>query len=85
MNNVNMFFDDKFNDIEFDVSTRKNKKYMIRGDMTNNKWVHFGQMNFEDFTKHNDEDRRKKFRSRNNKWIYRPIYSPAFLSYILLW
>lgn len=71
--------------IEFDVSTRKDKKYMIRGKFTNNKFIHFGQMGYEDYTKHGSTKRRMAFKERNNKWINKPVYSPAFLSYILLW
>ncbi len=27
--------------IELQLSTHKNKKYMIRGEFTQNKWIHF--------------------------------------------
>ena len=52
------------------------------------KWVHFGQMGYEDFTKHNDPIRRHNYLTRtafmrgdwkNNK------YSPNNLSRNLLW
>ncbi len=33
-------------------STRKNKKYMIKDD--NGKLIHFGEMGYEDYTKHKD-------------------------------
>jgi len=65
-------------------STRKDKKYMILKPETN-KWVHFGQMGYEDFTKHKDPERRQKFLIRNNRWRHRDEYSPAYLSYYLLW
>ena len=64
-------------------STRKAKKYMIQDDR--GKWVHFGQKGYEDFTGHGDETRRDKFRSRNRKWATARVYSPAWLSYYLLW
>lgn len=64
-------------------STRKAKKYMIQDDRQ--KWIHFGQKGYEDFTAHNDEKRRDKFRSRNRKWATARVYSPAWLSYYLLW
>lgn len=73
------------NNFDIDISTRKNKKYMIRGDFTEGKWVHFGQMGYEDFTKHKDEKRQDAFIKRNANWIERPVNSPAFLSYVLLW
>ena len=39
-------------------STRKNKKYMILND--NNKYIHFGDSRYQDFTKHQDLNRLKK-------------------------
>ena len=65
-------------------STRSDKKYMIENPFTN-KIVHWGQMNYEDWTKHRDNERRKNFRNRNAKWANADPYTPAFLSYYLLW
>jgi len=42
-------------------STNKNKKYMI---LVNGHKVHFGQIGFADFTKHNDEQRRQNYLMR---------------------
>jgi hypothetical protein len=65
------------------VSTRKDKKYMVlRPDW---KWVHFGQMGYADFTKHNDEKRRDSFWKRNWRWASADRYTPAYLSFHLLW
>lgn len=64
-------------------STRKNKKYMIQNPEGN--WVHFGFFGAEDFTKHKDEKRRKLFRLRNAKWAEADKWTPAWLSYHLLW
>lgn len=77
---------DDADDVELDFSTRINKKYMIRGNFTNDKWVHFGDMKYQDFTKHKDKDRRNKFKLRNAHWNtdYKK-YSPAWFSYYLLW
>lgn len=72
------------NDVELRLSTHKNKKYMIY-DTENNKWVHFGYATMEDYTKHNDDERRRLFRLRNHKWADADEYTPAFLSYYLLW
>ena len=66
------------------LSTRKDKKYMVLNPKTN-KMVHFGQMGYEDYTKHQDENRRELFRKRNHKWATAEKYSPAWLSYNLLW
>ena len=63
-------------------SSRKDKKYMVFDGRT---MVHFGQMGYEDATKHNDLDRINRFKKRNWKWQNSPKYSPAYLSYNLLW
>ena len=63
-------------------STKPDKKYMI---FHNNKFIHFGQMKFDDMTKHNDIHRQNKFLSRNHKWKNSKMFSPAWLSYHLLW
>lgn len=67
-------------------STRWDKKYMILNPHTN-KWVHFGSMNppMEDYTKHKDERRRELFRRRNHKWASASKWTPAYMSYYLLW
>lgn len=70
-------------DKEVLISSRRDKKYMIKAP--NDKMVHFGQMGYEDFTKHKDEERRENFLKRNAKWKDSPIYSPAWLSYYILW
>ena len=67
-------------------STRKNKKYMILND--SNKYIHFGDSRFEDYTKHQDEERRKRYLDRATKikgnWK-KDKYSPNLLSQNLLW
>ena len=63
-------------------SSRKDKKYMVFDGRT---MVHFGQMGYEDATKHNDLDRINRFKKRNWKWQNSPKYSPAWLSWFLLW
>ncbi len=63
------------------------KKYMIY-DPKNNKWVNFGQMGYQDHTKHGNKTRRKNYLTRtkgmlgdwkNNK------YSANRLSRSILW
>ena len=49
------------------------------------KMVHFGQMSYQDATKHHDKDRINRFKKRNWKWQTAPKYSPAWLSDWLLW
>lgn len=68
------------------LSTKKEKKYMVKDP--NGKWVHFGQMDYEDFTKHQDEKRRKNYltRTANIKGDWKSNkYSPNNLSRNLLW
>jgi len=47
-------------------SINKQKKYDIY-DPKNNHWVHFGQMGYEDYTKHKDKKRRKNYLTRSGK------------------
>jgi len=44
--------------------TKADKKYSIF-DKKNNRWVNFGQMGYEDYTKHHDENRRKNYLNRS--------------------
>lgn len=64
-------------------STRKNKKYMVQNP--DGKWIHFGQKGYEDYTKHQDDTRRNNFRKRNAKWETASKWTPAWLSWHLLW
>ena len=63
-------------------STRRNKKYMV---FDGHKFIHFGEMGFEDYTKHHDKTRLEAFRNRNWCWEHSPVYTPRWLSYFLLW
>jgi hypothetical protein len=68
------------------LSTRKDKKYMIQ--KPNGIWVHFGQMGYEDYTKHQDNNRRKSYllRTENIKGKWKDDkYSPNNLSRNILW
>jgi len=69
-------------DVPVYLSTRKTKKYMIKH---NNRWIHFGQMLFKDYTLTKDENKKLNFQKRNHKWANQPKYTPAWLSYNLLW
>ena len=86
--NPNIVYDNAKNLYTFfnlDMSTRQDKKYMIRSPETDYKWVHFGSIDYEDYTKHHDRDRRDNFRRRNARWKNANINTPAYLSYHLLW
>lgn len=70
--------------LEVVYSPRKNKKYRIVNPETN-KFVDFGSIDYEDATLHQDQKRINNFKRRNRKWKDAPKYSPAWLSYHLLW
>jgi hypothetical protein len=74
-------------DVKIQLSDKPMKKYMVFNPYTN-KWIYFGQMGYEDYTKHKDEKRRESYLKRtenirgnwkNNK------YSPNMLSRSILW
>ena len=52
------------------------------------KWVHFGQMGYEDFTKHSDKQRQRKYLKRamniRGNW-FQDAYSPNMVAINLLW
>jgi hypothetical protein len=63
------------------------KKYSIF-DPRKKHWVNFGQLGYEDFTRHHDPIRRKNYltRSRNIKGDWKKNkYSPNNLSIHVLW
>ena len=68
-------------------ATNKNKKYRI-WDKKNLKWVHFGAVGYEDYTKHKNKTRRKNYLMRSKhikgKWRNNP-YSANNLSRHILW
>jgi len=68
-------------------ASRKYKKYKIL-DPKHNTWVNFGQLGYEDYTKHKDKSRRKNYLARSSKmnghWRKNP-YSPNNLSMHILW
>ena len=49
------------------------------------KMIHFGEKGYADFTGHQDEDRRANFKKRNKKWATAEKWTPAWLSYHILW
>ena len=74
-------------DIIIRLSDKPAKKYMLLNPETH-KWIYFGQMGYEDFTKHNDPVRRNNYlrRTENMKGNWKQnIYSPNNLSRNILW
>jgi hypothetical protein len=68
------------------LSTRRDKKYMVT--TPNERIVHFGQMGYEDFSKHRNKTRRKNYLTRSGKikgdWA-KDKYSANNLARKLLW
>lgn len=68
-------------------ANNKYKKYKI-WDNGNNKWINFGQIGYEDYTKHKDKHRRKSYLARSakmpGKWKTNK-YSANNLSRRILW
>ena len=68
-------------------SSKPSHKYMVL-DLINHKWVHFGSIEYEDFTKHQDPLRRKRYlaRATNIKGDWKDNkYSSNNLSINILW
>lgn len=67
------------------LSTRKDKKYMVKSP--EEKYIHFGQMYppMADFTKHKDKARRASYLNRSSGIKGKDKYSPNQLSRNLLW
>ena len=70
-------------EVDLYLSTSKNKKYMVFNE--EGKKIHFGSMLYQDYTKHKDKTRRENFRNRNRRWKDADKFTPAHLSYYLLW
>lgn len=68
------------------LSSKRNKKYMVV--TPKGKIVHFGQMGYEDFTRHRNKIRRKNYLNRSakirGKWK-KDKYSANNLARKLLW
>jgi|LakMenE01Jun11ns_1017448.scaffolds.fasta_scaffold8072132_1 hypothetical protein len=83
--NAQNYFNDP--DIKVYLSKRKDKKYSIY-DPNNKKLIHFGNINYEDYTKHKNLLRRENYikRASNIKgnWKENP-YSANSMSINLTW
>jgi hypothetical protein len=69
------------------ASPLKFKKYRIK-DPVKNKWIDFGDIRYEDYTHHKNEERRRSYLRRagnmNGDWRSNP-YSANNLSIHILW
>jgi hypothetical protein len=68
-------------------ASRSGKKYKIWDPRMKN-WVNFGQLGYEDYTKHHNLKRRRNYLNRSRRirgaWKANP-YSPNNLSMHILW
>jgi len=82
-NNLHKYFG---TETDLYISTRKNKKYMIK--TPNDKWIHWGDVRYEDLTRHLDPIRRESYLRRATnipgKWKDDP-YSSNNLAIWTLW
>ena len=73
--------------VKIKISDKPIKKYMVLNPNTN-KWVYFGQMGYEDYTKHNDAKRRHNYLIRSENIVGNwkdDKYSANSLSRNILW
>ena len=73
--------------VDIRLSNRPKKKYMVHNPHTD-KWIHFGQIGYEDYTKHKDDKRRENYlrRTANMKGNWKEDkYSANNLSRNILW
>lgn len=75
-------------------STRKNKKYMLIGELDGRKkTVHFGAKGMSDYTIHKDPERKERYIKRHQKreakfWTphnKKNLFTPSYLTRYLLW
>ena len=73
------------NNTRLNISTHKNKKYMI---WNNFKMIHFGDIRYEDFTKSNNLEKREAYLKRTanirSSWK-NDKYSANNLARVILW
>jgi hypothetical protein len=73
-------------DIPIYISDKKDKKYMVQNP--DGKWIHFGQLNYQDFTHHLSLLRRNSYltRTANMRGNWKSDkYSANNLSRNILW
>jgi hypothetical protein len=70
-------------------SWRQNKKYAV---LYQEKWIHFGDRRYEDYTIHRDPERRENYRRRASKiqnvygeYTYKNKHYSNYWAYNLLW
>lgn len=70
----------------YGYSKKKDKKYFVT--LKDNTVINYGNINYEDYLIHGDEERRNRFRSRFRSLYNKNknnIYSPIFWTWNILW
>ena len=68
-------------------SDKELKKYKAVFTKTDGKTktIHFGASGYDDYTTHNDKDRRDRYRKRHEKDLIGDSMRAGYLSYYILW
>ena len=81
--NAREYFGD---DTKIYLSNKVQKKYMVKN--LDDKWVHFGEMGYNDYTRTLSKEKRDRYLKRamaiSGNWMSNP-YSPNNLAIHLLW
>ena len=69
------------------TSDKSEKKYkaVFTKDDGKTKTIHFGASGYDDYTTHNDKDRRDRYRKRHEKDLKGDPMRAGYLSYYILW
>ena len=73
--------------VKIKLSDKPIKKYMVLNPNTH-KYVYFGQMGYEDFTKHNDTKSKERYIARHSRyeiWTKSGVDTAGWLSRFILW
>ena len=75
--------------IKLTITTSDNpkKKYkaVFTKDDSKTKTIHFGVSGYDDYTTHNDKERRAQYRRRHEKDLKGDPMRAGYLSYYILW
>lgn len=70
--------------VDITPSPKKHKKY--RAYFSNGVVVDFGSASYEDYTTHNDEDRKHRYMKRHKRDLQTfDVFKPGYLSWFILW
>jgi hypothetical protein len=77
----------RYNTVKISISDRKDKKYkaLFTNDKGETKTIHFGAKGYSDYTKHKDDERKKRYikRHQENEDFNDPYTAGALARWIL--